>query len=498
MASYKRPTQYKKKWYPKKTDTIVDRTRKVCDWSGYQKDIFNEVEKGTGNLVINAVPGSGKTTTIVEALYYTPEDSATIFLAFNKSIQTELANKVPERVECKTLHGLGFAALRQAFGKINVDNDKVCRAIVGLRGEAPETSDVRENLRKAVSLCKGYMADQHNDIEDVMDRHGIEAGDDENERSQFISDIQKVLELSVSQYKMIDFDDMIYLPNRLNIVTPKYNRIFVDETQDLNNAQVELVMKMCSADSRMAFVGDRFQAIYGFRGAMSDAIDRIIDRTSAKTLPLSVSYRCAKRIVELAREVQPDIEASPTAPDGIIEEATKENMLEKASPGDFIISRTNAPLVPLCLAFLKEGKRANIQGRDMGKSLSYMIKRSGEDSVPGFLNWLENWKTIEVDRLSAKNKDYSYVLDRYECMLSFSEGATTLNQVKSNIEKIFDDADDSSRIMLGTAHKFKGLERDKVWLLKQTFKPGRTQEESNIWYVALTRAKTHLCLVNKI
>ncbi len=498
--AYKRyqPTQFKKKWYPKNTPrSSGPRIRKVCDWSKYQSNIFKEIENGSGHLLVSAVPGSGKTTTIIEALYHCPPECRTISLAFNKSIQIELENRVPELVETKTLHGLGFSILRQSLGKLNVDNDKTYHAIVGLHGEDEKTADLRENLRKCVSLCKGYLAETNNEIEDVIDCHGIETGID-SERVKFITDTQTILQLATTQNRMIDFDDMLFLPHRLNLSAPTYDRIFVDETQDLNKAQVELLMKMVDSESRMTFVGDRYQAIYGFRGAMSDAIDKIIERTNAKTMPLSVSYRCARRIVELAKEVQPDIQAAPNAPDGIVENVSKEKLILDAAPGDFIVSRTNAPLIPLCLQFIKEGRKANIQGRDLGKSLSYMIKKSGADNVASFLSWLENWKGQEVERLSSKNKDYTYVLDRYECMLAFSEGTFSLGEIKANIEKMFDDTDGKGKILLSTCHRIKGKEADKVWLLRPTFKPQRNQEESNIYYVGITRAKSHLCLVESI
>ena len=64
------------------------------EYSEFQKAIFNEVEKGSSNLVINAVAGSGKTTTIVECckrLHCSPKDVK--FLAFNKAMSRNLKQR---------------------------------------------------------------------------------------------------------------------------------------------------------------------------------------------------------------------------------------------------------------------------------------------------------------------------------------------------------------------------------------------------------------------
>jgi len=54
--------------------------------SPYQKAIFDFVATGTGSAVIEAVAGSGKTTTIVESLNLIPKTKQVLFLAFNKAI----------------------------------------------------------------------------------------------------------------------------------------------------------------------------------------------------------------------------------------------------------------------------------------------------------------------------------------------------------------------------------------------------------------------------
>src|SRR5690606_13046002 len=103
--------------------------------------------------------------------------------------------------------------------------------------------------------------------------------------------------------KEIDFTDMVYLPavdNRIKFRHPDVT--FIDECQDLNEAQHKMIDKIIG-NNRFVAVGDRAQAIYSFSGSDSRSFDRFLDKQRVKELPLSVCYRCAKKIVEHANEV---------------------------------------------------------------------------------------------------------------------------------------------------------------------------------------------------
>src|SRR3990172_8957636 len=93
--------------------------------SKYQQTIFDFIVTGTGHAVVEAVAGSGKTTTIVNALDLTPKDARVGFVAFNKHIASELKKRAPDHVHVSTLHSLGLSILRKLNDKIQVDDDKV-------------------------------------------------------------------------------------------------------------------------------------------------------------------------------------------------------------------------------------------------------------------------------------------------------------------------------------------------------------------------------------
>ena len=90
-----------------------------------QQDIFNAYTGSNSNILVNAAPGSGKTTTICQVLKLTPVHKSVCFLAFNKSIVNELIERVPNTVQVSTLHSLGMKALTRHYrGRLNISEFK--------------------------------------------------------------------------------------------------------------------------------------------------------------------------------------------------------------------------------------------------------------------------------------------------------------------------------------------------------------------------------------
>jgi len=484
--AYPRAKSYPKKYTKKELPKIA---RQYHNWSSLQLAIFEEIASGSGNLHVDALAGTGKTSTLVEGFYHV-RSGLVLMVAFNKSIQIELQQRAPDSVTVLTLHALGLRAITKAFGRVTVDGKKAMGYIEAELGKEPETFELRSNIAKAVSLAKGYLCENSEDVLEVIAKHGVDTCDKSEE--EFIALVLKVMETTKKDIKRIDFDDMIWFPITYDMAVMKYDYVFIDEAQDLNACQIELALRSKKDSGRVISVGDEHQAIYGFRGADSNAINNIVERMSSKRLPLSVTYRCAKSIVAEAQEFVEDYEAFHTNKEGVVREASRDQMIEQARPGDFILSRVNAPLIKLCLGFLKAGTRANIQGRDLGANLAWMIKKSKADDVDSFLVWLNNWRAMECMRLAKLNRNSEIIEDKAECLEALCEGAETLKEVKQNIDRLFHDGDDTNRIMLSSTHKAKGLERERVWVLRDTYRPSKGQEEENLLYVAITRSISEL------
>jgi len=489
-------TKKTNKYPPKKPDNShIVKANPKRDWSTYQKNIFKDIAKGNDHTVVIARAGSGKTSTIVEGFKYIPKGKKTLMVAFNKSIADELKQRAPSYVDVLTLHSLGFRSIKQSFGEVVLENDK-CRTIVGtLIGTSYDVWELNQSICKCVSLCKGFLFDTPSRIEELIEKFGIEMF--EMTKEKFIELVIKVLALCKAQKQVIDFDDMIWFPFVYRLNVGKFDVVFVDEAQDLNAAQMAMVLSACKMGGRIIAVGDPAQSIYQFRGADSEAIPNFINKLKAKTLPLSVTYRCPQKVVKLAQEIVPDIECPATAPEGKVENIQVVEFLKMVKPGDFVLSRTNAPLIKHCMALLKAGVPANIQGRDVGANLIYFIKKSKSKTIKDFTAYVNAWKDQEVERLLAEKKDTTTCLDKAECLLNLCEGTLTLKDLKETIEKLFNDVDDDKKVIFSTTHKAKGLERDRVFMLVNTYRygPGVSGEEANLYYVAVTRAKKELYMV---
>lgn len=468
-------------------------------WSPYQRAIFDDVESGKGHSVVVARAGSGKSTTIVKSFDHVPTGARVLMAAFNSSIASELRGKAPRGVEVKTLHGYGFNALKTAFGS-RLDERKVPTMVrAKLEGTQLGAAVVRRQVERAVSLAKAVNAKGGGEIDWMLDRAGVDVAP--QHRADIIKTALWALEESKKDPTTIDFDDMFWLPVALDMRVPQFDRIFIDETQDFSRTMVELALMACAPGGRICAVGDDRQAIYGFRGADERAIPGLVTKLDAKRLLLSVSYRCARAIVELAQDVVEDIEAAPGAEEGLVDGATKAKLLDSARPGDFVISRKNAPLISLFFRFVSKGVPVKVAGRDVGARIADLVRRSNARDVDMLLHKIAGWRLRELARLAKQDPpgEPDTVDDMAECITILSEGAGSIAEVEARINDVFAEVgDDKNLLILTSTHKAKGLERNRVWMLDDTYRNKPTTEEDNLWYVAVTRAKRELYLVSGI
>jgi hypothetical protein len=256
------------------------------------------------------------------------------------------------------------------------------------------------------------------------------------------------------------------------------------------------------------FVGNdvlSHNSLYSWRMADTSIMEEIRKLETTKILPLPISYRCPKEIIKLAKNWVPDITCPETAIEGEIKDISLNELYKLAKPGCFIISRTNAPMIKICFNLIRNGIRANIRGRDVGKQLNYLIKKSKKKQTVAFLKWLDNWKNEEVEKLQAKRINTENILDRVECLITLCEECKSLDEVSKKIDELFNDTDEKNIVILTSSHRSKGLERDDVFVLRWTFRTWFDQmhliekpnEEANIAYVAISRARKRLFIVHK-
>lgn len=481
--------------------------------SPYQEKIFDFVANGKGNAVVEAVAGSGKTTTIVKALELTKPTDKVAFLAFNKHIATELKKRAPDHVHVSTIHSLGYSVLRKLEQKPEIDNDKTGTHMDSVYpiDKSVETSlriqnrQKRGHLRKLVSLCKATLIDYENvnEVNEMCERYGIDMN---GETDEIISNLPVVMKSCEEDLETIDFDDMIYLPlvnKRLRINFEKFDFLFIDEAQDLNKSQIEFVMNSLQPQTgRIIAVGDRKQSLYGFRGADVEAIPRLIKMLDATVLPLSISYRCPKSVVAKAKEIVPQIESSETAPDGEILEIKYDTFLNEVQAGDMVICRTNAPLVKPAFEVIRRGTKSIIRGKDIGSQLVNFVERFQAVDLSSLEVMMAEYSAKEYQRLLDRGKELAaeMVMDKLETIRSVSMECRTVSELTTKLDMLFSDS--NIGVVFSSIHRSKGLEADKVYILKPEIIrhpkakfDWELEQEANTEYVAITRSKSKLIYV---
>lgn len=493
----------------------------AINWDRYQRAVFAELSNGSGgHLVVQARAGSGKTSVIVEGLSYVNKYADTLLCAFNKSIARDLSGKAPRHARVQTLHSLGLAALSQRLGKKpEVDGEKgkrIARQVLAehaaaVRKQSKGAARARKNrdplhgyhynLFRLAGMGKNTFAKSIKDLEDLAFTFKIE--DDVFPAHLMAPLAAECMKRAAQDTSVVDFDDMLYLPAKHQLTPQSYSYVFVDECPDLNAAQLWLAKSACIAGGRIIAIGDPKQAIYAWRGADREAMPRIIEQLNAKVLPLSVTYRCAQSIVEYIKGIVPgldDLECRPGAPEGEVRTFEWDQCMSPsgARPGDFILSRLNAPLMPVAMHFLTHGIPCTVAGKDIGRNLSTLARKSEAHTTNELHRWLIDYKGKEHERLAKADQleHFADVNDRVEALLTIAEDCTTVDEVCARIEGMFSDETETGAIICSTVHKAKGLERERVFMLMNTFRPGHSEEEDNIYYVACTRSKTKLFLVH--
>jgi len=480
-----------------------------------QDRIFKFTVKRPENILIKAYAGAGKTTTIVEAVKLLPKDKNITFLAFNKHIQEELKTKLPEHVRCYTTYGLGMSAIKRKYGdRIQFDEFKADKIILkksktwGLHEELRSEEEISiylNNLKKLCNLCRLTLTTKPEFIGYVAERYDIPL-----RKTQDVKRVLKVLDFMTNDRKTFDYTDMIFLPaidNSIWFFPQDY--VFVDEVQDLNRCQIRIIEKVLKKnrttkkiEGRLIAVGDFFQGIYGFNAADEKSFQWFEKFPKTKIMPLSVSFRCSQAVIRKAQEIVPDIKALPDAPEGSVREGS---VIEEAQSGDFVLCRKTMPLVQLFFEFLTQRKKAIIKGSDIGVHLIELIgKINNLDKLITF--WESELESFRKDLKKegvlnpADHSGYSALEDKVTTLLFLAKISDSILDLKYKIKSIF--TDEIQGIVLSTVHKIKGLEANRVFIIRpdllpmQTPKAWQAIQEKNLQYVAYTRAKLDLIFDN--
>lgn len=516
---------------------VSQATKKGTDyaphWSPLQTAIFDFIRWGQGSAIVEAVAGSGKTTTICEGIRYMV--GRVVALAFNRSIAKELKERLAPfaNVTAGTVHSIGKRALEAAgiAGWVKVDPDK----LKWIFQDSLETETNRVCKGHVVKLCTmgkdagagiDFRADDREAWEKLAEHFSIPTSAEAKnggETFDIIALAQKLLALSNADFKpmkngkmmfRIDFSDMVYLPVLLNVPMEKFDWVIVDEAQDLNLTRRLFIQALSKPATRHLIVGDTFQAIYGFTGADAESMKNLKSTFSCQSFPLSICYRCASNVIEFAQTWMPFVEAAPSAPAGTVSAIDYTKAMEAPHdflPTDVILCRNNAPIVKTAMQFIRANISVKVEGNDLtGQLVNLANEFKSAGGLLALRSALVEASDERVAEAQAKGRNgrAGQIADMTETLCVFIDRAIeTGDSFEGMIAMIrgffspVDDKGESAQVLtLSTIHKAKGREWSRVfWLGRTQFQPSKFAkkdwemgQEKNLCYVAATRAKMDL------
>lgn len=485
-------------------------------WTPQQEDVFRTVAHSPGHASVEAVAGSGKTSTILHAAQFAGPNCG--FMAFNKSIADELRGRLDGAGRAVTMHSLGFKTLLDAFPDMAREPDAAKTSKL-FRERCPELHEEGRGRWKgkwfpkkdyvavtdAVGIAKRQLLDplaERQTLIAACDSQGLELPDLQ-ELERWVKAVAQVHVESLEDTSSCDFDDMLSQPLFHELLGVTFGTLFLDEAQDLNPCQHDFALQLAE---RYVVVGDPRQAIYGFAGADCGSFDTLAHELSAHTtgcthLPLTCSFRCPRSHGELATLLVPHFTVRPDAPEGEVADLDTAQAVELMAPGDLVVCRANAPLLSLAYRLIQANRPVLVRGRGIGDGLQTLVRKLGRDGdLEELEDRLDSWEERKLTRLRKRDAAQSavqQVLDQAACLRHLIASVTTLDELVARIDTLFADANPDNAILLSSVHRAKGLERDRVFIWEPGLMPcDEDLQERNLLYVALTRAKQSLWLVD--
>ena len=418
-----------------------------------QQEIIAAAIQG-GNLVIEAGAGTGKTSTLnMIASALAPKRG--LYLAYNKAIQVEASTKFPSNVACKTAHSLAFREFgKQRVSRINGQRTSARNASNILSIERFVDGDDKVGPRQiavAVRVALGHFCNSRDSSPQW--RH-VEAPE------QLSGDAAVRFRQHVMPYVIKAWADLVDEDGRLtqpymshdaylkmwSLSKPRlgFDFILFDEAQDANPCIAAVVE---AQPSQQIMVGDRAQAIYGWRGA----VDAMSNFAADHRKKLSQSFRFGAAIAEQANRWLVHTEA-PLRLTGF---EKIESRIEPLANPDAILCRTNAGVIAAAMQAQKNGQRVAITGgtaqiESFVKAAQRLMEGSEVEhpELGIYATWEDVLEAVELGEASDI-APMIRLIDKYGSYSILDVCHQSVNPKQANV-------------IVSTAHKAKGLEWNHV------------------------------------
>jgi DNA helicase II / ATP-dependent DNA helicase PcrA len=487
-----------------------------------QQEIFWEgLINGNKNIMVEARAGCGKSSSCREGMHRLIDkdpSTAITYVVFNTANAREFEKQSPDNVTVGTCHSLGYKLITAGIGFRKVSEDKTFQIMKANDKFGVYTYAYKRRIKDLISHAKNQFLDIELDTKTLAiqigclaDYFGMEL---EDRRAETLW-AATFLKESAVRTDLIDFDDMLWLPavHKLRSSSP-CDVFFVDEVQDFNPVQQELLRLFCP-DGRIVAVGDRYQSIYGFRGADCESVPNLISQLEndggLDVYPLTMTFRCPKKHVELARQYVKDFEAHESNSNGILRtNLEKSDIYNEAVPGDLVLCSKNNPLIEMCLKFVSLGKKAIVKGKDIGKQLisilheSKVFGKKPATTIQEASFLIESYLQKNLEKLQKKEGSEALqesLEDRVISLQTVIATCESIGQIEPAIKSLFSDSEPENTVTFSTVHRAKGAEAERVWIYDSPLRKPKTeweeQQRRNLNYVALTRSKNAMMLVSK-
>ncbi len=469
----------------------------------------------TGNIKINAVAGSGKTTTVIAYARARPAESKILYLAFNKSVKTDAVKKFAAKgmnnVKVETAHSLAYKHIvfRHNY-KVRPQGYKINEIVEILNLQGNDEKHTEYVIANHINKFIAYFC--NSDKQKVQDLNYLDTVNDEKAKvfvTSFYGYIvsQSRLFLSKMDKGEIEITHDFYL-KKFQLSNPRlnYDYILFDEGQDASPAMLDVFLKQ---QATKVIVGDTHQQIYGWRFAVNS-----LEKVDFKTYHLSTSFRFGQDIANLAMEV--------LKYKGYINEHEMISISGKGNSRKIktkaILARTNLGLLLKAIEYVTEKEHIKHIYFE-GNINSYTYADEGA-SLYDVLNLYNNKTHLIKDKLIKAMKD----MDELEEYIEKTEdgqlgmmvqivneyGNEIFDIIKLIKEKHVDNDDkEKAEMIFSTVHRCKGMEYDAIELvddfiseeklmkLKEDgqldeMNSSKLNEEINLLYVALTRTKNRI------
>lgn len=474
------------------------------------------------NIVVQALAGTGKTTTL-QLLADARPDLRIAYVAFNKSIAKEAASKFGRNVTARTSHGFARAALvkgplRRKFDRVrgNDGYPEQWALVVGINHRVHDDRliEAEKQARWVMAAVKAF---RQSDADAITEAHlpgALREPGMADLREAVLAYTRQAWADIASPFGQLPFVHDAYLKLwALGKPRLPFDVIFFDEAQDINPVLRGVIQ---AQRAQLVVVGDSNQSIYGFRGA----VDALRDWPADVVLPLTQSWRFGQAVADVGNdflrligssyllEGNPGIDSrvGPFVRSGFYDQQCNWIPSGGGSEPDAVLAFTNAGCVAAVFEGFDAGKEVALIG---GGQAIKAIAKAAQDLVDG-----RGTKHEELSRFKSWAEVQEYVAEHEEAQslrtfvrLVDKRGADELIRMADSLVDEHATREDGSPaydLTVSTVHKSKGLEWARVRIAgdgpcpEEDLETGKVTlpdaEQLRQAYVAVTRGRGHVDL----